>query len=186
MDQDPNKMTKTEEVYQINNLLCKSLEEKEEWKYVLLKTRPVPPVPLDYWFSSGLKHYLNCGTSVLMSVVGGYVVGCLFGLFMHINDNQVNDTKLSFATNAKVYFKDIKARCNRQGRSFAMFGGLIFSFECPIELYRGTHDSINGFLAGGLTGFILSVNRKSSFKGILGSTISSALMIGLIGFFLDT
>ena len=169
-----------EQVLEINSLISKNLTEKEDWKYAYLKNRPLPPIQVNYQFS------WSCPQYVVASLIGGYGMGCLFALFLNMNDNNPIDNTISYRTQSKVFFKSSRAKMHRQGKGFGVFGALLFSFQCPLESYRGSHDVLNGLIAGALTGIFLSVNRGAKIQGILGSAISTGLFMGLIDLVMES
>lgn len=161
------------------SIFAENLPVKEDWKFVYLKQRPLPPVEIKP------QQSIECIQNVLGSLVAGYAMGGLLSLFLNMNDNYNPENTLSYKSQAKITFRNMGVKWHRQGKAFAVFGALLFSYECPIEKSRGVHDSLNGFIAGALVGTINSINRKARFRSILASGLGTGLFIGLIGLVME-
>lgn len=161
------------------SLFLNKFQEKEDWKYVYLKNRPPVDTPINSGYSP------DCLKFVLGSLVMGYGMGGVFSLFMNAGEHSLNDITLSNRTQVKIFFRDISSRIHRQGKSFAIFGALIFSYQCPFESNRGTKDTINGFFGGFLTGAFMAISRRAGIRRIFTGALGTGLFVGVFDFLLS-
>lgn len=154
------------------------IQEKGYWKFLYLKKRPEIQVPLKPEVNN------DCVKMILGSLVIGYGMGGMLALFMNAGENTILDNTLSQKTQAKILFRDMGNRVHRQGKSFAIFGALIFSFQCPMEEFRGRKDSINGLIGGAFAGAMLAISRGGSVKSIFTGALGTSLFIGAFDFLL--
>ena len=119
------------------------------------------------------------------SLVVGYGLGCVLGLFLNLNDQRNFDLSLSYKTQAKITYRDYARLMHRQGKSFGIFGLLIVSYEYPFERLRGVRDPIASFLGGAFAGMYMAFNRGAKIRSIVGSGLGTGLFIGLTSILLD-
>jgi import inner membrane translocase subunit TIM22 len=162
--------------FQLQHGFNEEVGKKEQWKAGYLKRRPDLQVPIKYDFD------FECGKMVVGSLVIGYGMGGFLALFMNAGENAILDNTLSHKTQSKIYFRDLSKRIHRQGKSFAIFGALIFSYQCPIETYRGKKDSINGLIGGACAGAMMAISRRASFKSVITGALGTSLFIGVFDF----
>lgn len=154
------------------------ISQNASWKYFYLKKRPEIQVPIKYEASN------DCVKMILGSLVVGYGMGGMIALFMNAGENTIIDNTLSHKTQAKILFRDMRTRIHRQGKSFAIFGALIFSFQCPMEEIRGRKDSINGLIGGAFAGAMLAISRGGSLRSVFTGALGTSLFIGAFDFLL--
>ena len=165
--------------YQFSNLFTRELIQKTEWKFVHLSQRPLPPIEVKESFS------FHCLQMVGMSLIAGYVMGGFLSFFFMMLDNKTYDTQLSLRAQGRAYISEASGKFHRQGKAFGIFGALLFSYECPLESYRGSHDSLNAFISGAFVGSLTAFLRKQKFLRILRSAAGTGLFIGVIDLFLN-
>jgi hypothetical protein len=120
-----------------------------------------------------------------MALFGGYVMGCVFSLFMNPGEYAVTDITLSQRTQTKIYFRDMFSRMHKQGKSFGIFGSLLFSYQCPLERMRGRKDTLNGFFGGAIAGCYFAFSRKAPLKNYVTGALGTGLMMMAFDFVLD-
>lgn len=163
----------------LQHLFDEELKRKDDWKKMYIARRPDLQVPLK------IDNDFECTKMVVISLGAGYLMGGILALFMNSGETAINDTTLSQKTQTKVYFRYIGSRIHRQGKSFGIFGALIFSYQCPLESIRGKKDSINGLIGGACAGAMMAVARRASIKGVLTGALGTSLFIGVFDFLMS-
>lgn len=154
------------------------ISQRANWKYIYLKKRPEIQAPIKYEMNN------ECVKMIFGSLFIGYGMGGMIALFMNAGENTIVDNTLSHKTQAKILFRDMRTRIHRQGKSFGIFGALIFSFQCPMEEYRGKKDSINGLIGGAFAGAMLAISRGGSIRSVFTGALGTSLVIGAFDFLL--
>ncbi|KAI8909135.1 mitochondrial inner membrane translocase subunit Tim17/Tim22/Tim23/peroxisomal protein PMP24 [Gorgonomyces haynaldii] len=100
----------------------------------------------------------SCPARGVISTVGGYGLGTIFGLFLSSADfnNSEEFLKQSTKEQVKQTFKDMGKRAHATGKQFAFLGAVYATSECIIESYRAKHDIYNSISAGCFTGAVLA------------------------------
>ncbi len=106
----------------------------------------------------------SCPAKCVMSGVGGFGMGALFGLFTASVDplHTINPHQIP---TLKEIAREMGTRAYSTGKNFALLGIMFSAFECNIETYRAKTDLYNGFLSGFCTGGVLG-NLILTFKRV--------------------
>ncbi|CAL8106558.1 unnamed protein product [Calicophoron daubneyi] len=93
----------------------------------------------------------SCPFKSMISCVGGFVLGGIFGLFTA----SIDPMSTMFGTetpSTKAVAKEMYGRSLSHAKSFAMIGFLFAGTECALETYRGRSDLLNSTLSGAIVG----------------------------------
>jgi import inner membrane translocase subunit TIM22 len=96
----------------------------------------------------------SCPAKCVMSGVGGFGMGALFGLFTASVDplHTINPNRVP---TLKEIAREMGTRAYSTGKNFAVLGVMFSAFECNIETFRAKTDIYNGLLSGFCTGGVL-------------------------------
>lgn len=72
-----------------------------------------------------------------------------------------------------------------QAKAFSTFGALYVALECPLETFRGYHDTWNSLIAGSITGGMFAVIGRSGLRATLGAGISCGFFCFLIDSYMN-
>lgn len=114
----------------------------------------------------------SCAFKSIMSLVIGYGLGAVIGLFSaSVNPSiAVDQTSphMERTQNVREILNDMRKTTHSYGKNFAAIGFVFAGVECGIESYRGVSDWRNGTYAGGVTGGLLGL-RAGVKAGIFGA-----------------
>jgi len=119
----------------------------------------------------------SCPAKCVMSGVGGFGMGAIFGLFTASVDPMYTINSQRVPTMREIA-REMGTRAYSTGKNFAVLGIMFSAFECNIETYRAKTDLYNGFLSGFLTGGVLGLRAgiKPAIFGGIGFGVFSLLI----------
>jgi len=135
----------------------------------------------------------HCVTQSLIAVVGGGVMGLLFGVFMGSMDTGAGGNALlggvrvepdkSALQVVREMGRSVRVKSVSYAKSFAWMGFLFAGSECVVEKWRGRTDMANSVSAGCFTGAALAYGSgpKGMCFGCAGFAAFSALIDKVMG-----
>ncbi|CAH8544715.1 unnamed protein product [Dicrocoelium dendriticum] len=112
----------------------------------------LPSLPLPLREELMVRNVMDsCPFKSLISCLGGFVLGGIFGLFSASVDPMSTTHGANIPTTREVA-REMYSRSLSHAKSFAMIGAMFAATECLLESHRGKSDLLNSTLSGAIVG----------------------------------